>query len=198
MTVVEDVPTPGPSCPVPSWDEFDQLREAVLDYLDHEPSDPAWDDIWRALAAIMGEHQRDAFMQAFDLEAVAEKPCIRRLITGEDECTCHETRSWEERELETIGARDEPPHSPPHHDHATLWLDENDDPALYGMHVYPGGVEMVTPSKTADTDQQRRNGWFDIFNWASEWGLEVGILPKSWYSLGSTVHVVFYPPERYR
>jgi hypothetical protein len=24
------------------------------------------------------------------------------------------------------------------------------------------------------------------------------VLPKSWYNLGSTVHVVFYPPERYR
>jgi hypothetical protein len=38
----------------------------------------------------------------------------------------------------------------------------------------------------------------DITRWAREWGLEVGFLAKSWYNLGSTVHVVFYPPERYR
>jgi len=66
------------------------------------------------------------------------------------------------------------------------------------MHVYPGNVEMVTPLKTADPEQQRRNGWIDICNWAAEWGLKVGFLAKSWYNLGSTVHVVFYPPERYR
>ncbi|GAA3880913.1 hypothetical protein GCM10022627_37480 [Haloarcula argentinensis] len=37
-----------------------------------------------------------------------------------------------------------------------------------------------------------------VFEFASEWGLEVSVLPKSWYNLGSTVHVVFYPPERFR
>lgn len=31
-----------------------------------------------------------------------------------------------------------------------------------------------------------------------EWGLEVSVLSKSWYNLGNTVHVVLYPPERYR
>jgi len=194
----DDLPNPGPNQPVPSWDEFDQLRTAVRDYLNHDPDDPAWDDIWRALASIMGEYQRDAFIQSFGVEKPADRPCIRRLITGEEECTCHDSRSWEHRELETIGARDDPPHAPPHHDHATLWLDEEGEPAVYGMHVYPGNIESVTPSAAADPDQQRRNGWFDVFAWAREWGLEVGILPKSWYNPGSTVHVVFYPPERYR
>jgi hypothetical protein len=191
------LPSPGPSRPVPRWDEFDQLAAAVETYLDHEPDDPAWSDIWRALATIVGEHQRDAFVDAFDLDRPADRPCIRRLITGEDECQCRETRGWEERELETIGARDDPPHSPPHADHATLWLDEG-RPAVYGMHVYPGNIEMVTPSRTADPEQRRRNGWFDLFEWAGEWGLEVSIMPKSWYYLGSTVHIVFYPPERYQ
>jgi hypothetical protein len=191
-------PTPGPNEPVPAWDEYDQLKEAIHDYLDHEPDNPQWNDIWRALAAIMGESQRDAFVDAFDLAQPAETPCIRRLITGEESCTCQQKRDWKQRELETIGARDDPPHAPPYRDHSTLWLDESGDPAVYGMHVYPGNVEMVTPSKTADPDQQQRNGWMDITRWAREWGLEVGFLAKSWYNLGSTVHVVFYPPERYR
>ena len=78
-------PTPGPSEPVPAWDEYRQLREAVHDYLDHEPDDPAWNNIWRALGAIMGEYQRDAFLEAFDLDERAETACIRRLIIGKEE-----------------------------------------------------------------------------------------------------------------
>jgi hypothetical protein len=194
----DTMPTPGLNEPVPAWPEYRHLKEAIHDYLDDEPDDPQWQDIWRALAAILGEYQRDAFVDAFDLAEPAERPCVRRLITGEDECSCLDTRGWEERELEQIGARDEPPHKPPHSDHATLWLDEDEQPALYSMHLYPGAVEMMTPSRTADPDQQRRNGWFDICDWAAEWGLEVGILPKSWYNIGSTVHIIFYPPERYR
>ena len=80
-------PTPGPNEPVPSWDEYDQLRSAIHDYLDHEPTDPAWDDIWRAFGAIMGDYQRNAFVEAFNLDEPAEQACIRRLITGEEECT---------------------------------------------------------------------------------------------------------------
>lgn len=145
----------------------------------------------------MGGWQQDTVISALDLSEPTERPCIRRLITGE-ECNCHETRGWKERELEQIGTSDEPPHAPPYRDHATLWLNEDGEPALYGMHVYPGNVEVVTPSKTADSDQQRRNGWMGITRWAREWGLEVGFLSKSWYNIGSTVYVVFYPPERYR
>lgn len=193
-----EFPTPGPSRPTHRWDEYNQLERAVNEYLDYEPDDPTWDDIWRALAAIMGGYQRDAFVSAFDLNEPAEKPCIRRLITGEDECNCHETRDWTQRELETIGARDDPPHKPPHSDHATLWLDDDDEPAVFGMHVYPGNVERMTPSKTADPDQNQRNGWFDMWEFAEQWGLEIGILTKSWFNLGSTVHIIFYPPERYR
>ena len=32
--------TPGPNETVPAWPEYRQLREAVHDYLDHEPRDP--------------------------------------------------------------------------------------------------------------------------------------------------------------
>jgi len=35
----------------------------------------------------MGEYQRDAFVQAFDLDEPAEQACIKRLITGEAEST---------------------------------------------------------------------------------------------------------------
>lgn len=43
------LPTPGPSRPTRRWNEYDQLEQAVNDYLDHEPEDPVWNDIWRAL-----------------------------------------------------------------------------------------------------------------------------------------------------
>ncbi|WP_199239078.1 hypothetical protein [Halorubrum sp. GN11GM_10-3_MGM] len=76
-------PTPGPNEPVPAWPKYEQLRDAVHNYLDHEPDGPAWDDIWRALKAIMREYQRDAFVEAFDLDGPAETACIRRLITGQ-------------------------------------------------------------------------------------------------------------------
>jgi len=178
-------PTLGPNEPVPAWDEYRQLREAVQDYLDHEPDDPAWNDIWRALGAIMGEYQRDAFAQAFDLGEPADQACIRRLITGDDECP----HSPLEADSDPTG----PPHSPPADDHSTLWLDnESGEPAVYSMHLYPGNVERL------DSQEPPHNLWFDIFEFAAEWGLEVSILPKSWYNLGSTVQVIFYPPERYR
>ena len=55
-------PTLGPNEPVPAWDEYRQLREAIQGYLDHKPDDPAWNDIWRALGAIIGEYQRNVFV----------------------------------------------------------------------------------------------------------------------------------------
>ncbi|RJX47487.1 hypothetical protein [Halonotius pteroides] len=189
--------TRGPHPPDYKWPEYRQLEEAVEAYLDHDADDPRYDNIWRALGAILGGYQRDVFIDAFDLAEPADSACIRRLITGDGECSCS-VRSWKKREREKIGDLDEPPHSPPHSDHATLWLDENGNPAMYGMHLYMGNVEQVTPSKTADPDQRQRNGWFDIVNWAAEWGLEVSFMPKSWYHLGTTVHVVIYPPERRR
>jgi hypothetical protein len=84
-----------------------------------------------------------------------------------------------------------PPHAPPASDHASLWLDDG-EAALYSMHVYPWNIERL------ESEEPLHNLWFDVFEFASEWGLEVSVLPKSWYNLGSTVQVVFYPPERYR
>jgi len=59
------------------------------------------------------------------------------------------------------------------------------------MHVYPGNIERL------DAEDPPYNLWFDVLEFASEWGLEASILPRSWYNLWSTVHVVLYPPERY-
>ena len=70
-----DWPTPGPNKPVPTWDEYDQLKEAVHDYLDHDPDEPGFSNIWRALGAILGEYQRDAFAAAHDLAGPPEKAC---------------------------------------------------------------------------------------------------------------------------
>lgn len=178
-------PTPGPNRPTTPSEEYQQLKQAVNDYLDHEPDDPKWNDIWRALGAIMGEYQRDAFVEAFDVDERAEKPCIGRLIAGHDECPHSPFESSDEPHRT--------PHSPPASDHATLWLDEETgEPALYSMHVYPGNIERL------DAPEPPYNQWFDLFEFAAKWGLEVSILPKSWYNLGSTIHVIFYPPERYR
>jgi hypothetical protein len=76
---------------------------------------------------------------------------------------------------------DQPPHSPPAADHATLWLNEDGDPTLCGMHVYPGNIERL------NAEDPPYNQWFDLFEFAREWGLEVSILPKSWYARGRTV-----------
>lgn len=62
---MSDRPTPGPNEPVPSFSEYRQLCEAIHDYPDHQPEDPRWDDTWQALGAIMGEYQRDSFLEAF-------------------------------------------------------------------------------------------------------------------------------------
>lgn len=189
--MTDNYPTPGPNEPVPSWDEYRRLREAVHQYLDHDPDNPAWDDIWRAVGAILGEYQRDAFIDAFGVAERADHACIRRLITGEEECV-HTLEPDAGKSLFGPMDEEEPPHKPPGSDHATLWLDENGEPALYGMHVYPGNIEQLESTKPP------HNMWFDLFEFAKQWGLEVSILPKSWYNLGSTVHVVLYPPERYR
>ncbi|GAB3330071.1 hypothetical protein GCM10027355_36360 [Haloplanus salinarum] len=60
------------------------------------------------------------------------------------------------------------------------------------MHVYLGNIERL------DAEEPPYNQWFDLCEFASTYGLELSIHGKSWYNLGSTVHVVLYPPERYR
>jgi hypothetical protein len=74
--------------------------------------------------------------------------------------------------LEADDDPDGPPHAPPASDHATLWLDDG-EPALYSMHVYPGNIELI------EAEEPPHNQWFDLFEFASTWGLEVSVLPKS-------------------
>jgi len=173
MTDKDNLPTPGPNRPVPRWSEYEQLEQALYEYLDHEPEDPAWNDIWRALGAILGEYQRDAFVEAFDLSEPADTACIRRLITGAEECP----HSPFEAEEDPQG----PPHKPPASDHATLWLDDG-EPAVYSMHVYPGNIERL------DAEEPPYNMWFDLFEFAAEWGLELGGLSGCPDNRGSQLH----------
>jgi len=60
------------------------------------------------------------------------------------------------------------------------------------MHIYSGNIEQL------DAAEPPYNQWFDLSEFAAEWGLKVSILRKSWYNLGSTVQVIFYPLEQYR
>lgn len=89
----DDWPKPGPNKPAPAWNEYKQLEQAVNDYLDRESEDLSWNDIWRALAAIMGEYQQDSLVVSFDFSQSAEMPCVHRLITGGEECTSAE-KTW--------------------------------------------------------------------------------------------------------
>lgn len=187
---------PGLTPETRASDEYHALKDAIEAYRT-APDISERDDIWRALGNITAPVLREQFKSAHGLDRPADKACIRRLITGEDECTCSETISWADIEKEKIGKRKEPPHSPPHHDHAELWLDTNGDPAIYSMHVYVGNVMSYLPSKTADPKGNRRNGWFDMVNWARHWGLEIYFSPSSWYYPFAMVNVRFYPPGRY-
>lgn len=49
-----------------------------------------------------------------------------------------------------------------------------------------------------EAEEPPYNQWFDICGFASSYDLELSIHGKYWYNLGSTVHVMLYPPERYR
>ncbi|MFC7074686.1 hypothetical protein ACFQJ7_08540 [Halovenus rubra] len=66
----------------------------------------------------MSEYQRDASVQAHDLDRPAETACIARLIDGRDECP-----------HAPVGEDDDstvPPHSLPASDHTALWLDDGE------------------------------------------------------------------------
>ena len=110
--MTDSKPSPVPNRPVPAWGESEALEEALQKYLDHDPPDPTYRDVWRAIATIPGEYQRDAFINAFGLDNTAERPCIRRLITGEKECPY--------TPLEADSDPQGPPHAPPSSDHAIL------------------------------------------------------------------------------
>ncbi len=64
------------------------------------------------------------------------------------------------------------------------------------MHVYHPEQQSVSKTAEQDPDQRQRNGWFDIMHCAEHWGMEIAVMPTSWYNAFSTVNIVFYPPER--
>lgn len=172
--------------------EYREFVETVREYAESE-HDPG-EDVYRALADALEEDLRAGFQSYWGVDEQSDGPaCIRRVITGDEECRCASTRSWEDRELEQVGARDDPPHSAPYSDHASLWLADG-EPVLYSMHVHHPELQLV--SKTAAPEgERRRNGWFDLLHFAEHWGLEIGVTPWSWYNAFTTTNIVFYSPE---
>lgn len=172
--------------------EYSQFVQAVKDYAEseHEPGE----DVYRALADALSENLREGFKNYWGVEVEADgPPCLRRVVTGADSCECN--TSWKNRELEAIGESDEPPHSAPHSDHAELWLSEEGEAVLYSMHISAPEHEVVSKTAAPDEEDRHRNGWFDIIDFASSWGLEVGVTPWSHYHAFSRVNVVLYSPE---
>jgi hypothetical protein len=166
--------------------------ETIREYADanQEPGEA----VTRAIADALADELRERFKDHWAVTSTADTACLRRLITGADDCPCD--RSWIDREVETVGVGDDPPHKPPHSDHASLWLDANDEPAIYSMHVHHPAQQSVSQTAATDPDQRQRNGWVDIVRCAEHWGLEIAVMPVSWYNAFSTVNIVFYPPER--
>ena len=170
--------------PSPEYLEFVETIQAFA----HEHGET---EATRALADGLEDALQKRFRDYWGVDERANTACFRRLITGDEECTCD--RSWEERELERIGDRDDPPHTPPHSNQPTLWLAAG-DPVVYSMHLYTPEVQAVSKA-AAPAGRQIRNGWFDLFEFATAWGLELAMTPVSWYNPFSTVNVVFYSPE---
>lgn len=162
--------------------EYSQLRDAIHAYLDHDPDDLAWADIWRAVGAIMGEYQRDTFVEAVDVDESAKQASIRPLITGENDC-----RTPLSKPTATCLAR------------LTNLLPATTQYSGLMMATLPSTPCTFTRAiSNVSTPKNHYNRWFDLFDFARKWGLELSIMPKSWYDPVSTVHVVFHPPERYR
>lgn len=162
--------------PSPAYRAFvTSIQEYADD--DQEPGET----VTRAIADALSDELRERFKDYWEVDRQAEVPCLWRLITRENECTCE--RSGIDQERERIGSPGKPPHSPPYAAHATLWLDDG-KPVLYSMHPSPPHTEP------------QRNGWFELGRFAQHWGLEIAVMPVSWYKAFSTVNIVFSPPER--
>jgi hypothetical protein len=114
--------------PSPAYRAFvEDIREYADD--DHKPGE----EVTRAIADALADELRERFKTSWEVTSTADTACLRQLITGANACTCD--RSWIDREHERIGTGDEPPHKHPHSDHASLWLDADDTPVVFSMHV---------------------------------------------------------------
>jgi hypothetical protein len=175
--------------PSPAYRAFVATVQEYAD-ADHDPGEA----VTRAIADALADELRERFKVHWNVTSTADTACLRRLITGADDCTCD--HSWIDREVETVGASDEPPHKPPHSDHASLWLDANERPVVFSMHIAHPERQLVSKTAEPVPEQRQRNGWFDIVRCAEQWGLDIAVMPVSWYNAFSTVNIVFYPPER--
>ena len=173
-----DLPTAGFHPPVGPREEYRDLEQAIISYRDAADRDATVD---RAIAAIRWANRRDRFVESHNLSGPAETACLARLIGGHDECP-HEL-------FDDDDDPHAPAHSPPVDDHATLWLDEDGDPALYSMHIYQGDLEH-------DFGDGPDNRWFDLVDFSRHHGLQIGVR-DSWYNPRSCQQIVFYPPEGY-
>jgi|APHM01.1.fsa_nt_gi hypothetical protein len=175
----ENWPTAGFRPPVGPYEQYNQLKQAVTEYIEQSDREVG---IERALAAIQWKQRRDQFVDGHHISGPADKACIARLIGGYDECPHNHV----------TGEHDDPaapPHSPPASDHPTLWLGEDGDPALYSMHVYQMDLEH-------DVEDGPDNRRFQLVDFARHFGLEIGVR-DSWYNPGSCQQIVYYPPERH-
>lgn len=150
--------------------EYSAFVKAIQEYATTDHDDPH-EDVLTAVADALEDHLRDQFKQQHNVDEIAETACIGRLIAGGD--ACHHTG------LPMNGdASVQPPHHPPHADHTELWLRDG-APEVFSMHLY----------------DLHRDELQELLEFADRHGLEMSVDPSSWYYLGRTTHIVFYPPE---
>jgi hypothetical protein len=158
--------------------------------LNSDTNDPDQDNPLHVVGEMVqiSERYKQVFIDRFELDSQAKTSCVRRLITGEMNCP-HEPLS---SSVDDNHASHGPPHSPPVSGYENLWLDHSNQPVVYGMHI---PVSVATPAEDTNASSSR---WFEIYEFASTWGLDVSVQPVSWQVPGRCVHVVLFSPEKYR
>jgi hypothetical protein len=78
---------------------YQAFVETIRAYADDE-QEPG-ETVWRAIADALADELRERFKTYWAVETTAETACLRRLITGADDCSCD--RSWTDREYCTGG-----------------------------------------------------------------------------------------------
>lgn len=153
--------------PSPAYSAF---VKTIQEYATTDHDAPR-EDVLTAVADALEDHLRNQFKQKYEVDETADTACIGRLIAGGD--ACHHTG------LVMTGAETaQPPHQPPHADHADLWLRDG-TPEVFSMHLY----------------DLNRDELQDLLEFADRQGLDLDIDPSSWYHVGQAIHVVFYPLE---
>lgn len=142
----------------------------LVDHIREFADEQGGNNAIRAVADGLEDLLREQFKASYGVDKTTDGGrCIGRLISDGGRCTHNTPSKW--------SSSGDPPHSPPHADHADLWLADG-EPAAYTMHLYD-----------FEGDQMR-----DVVEFADEWGLSVRSEPWSWYFPNQTVHVVFFNP----